>query len=221
MTVVPYRNQELTLVHHCWLDLDHLQFSSAFTYKVYTSSSSPPSFSVEWFSFWMYLLIFVIIVIVQSLSCVRTLRNPMDCSTPGFPVLHHLPESAKAHVHCVNDAIQPSYLLLTPSPVFFSLSRNRVFTSDLALPIRWPKYWSFSFSISPSSEYSGLVFSLGLTSLILLCKGQHHSSKASVLQCSAFFMVQLWHPYMATGKTIALTIHTFVDKVILAFLYVV
>ena len=150
-----------------------------------------------------------------------TLRDPMDCSTPGFPVLHYLLESAKTHVHCVNDAIQPSYLLLPPSPVFFSLSRNRVFTSDLALPIRWPKYWSFSFSISPSSEYSGLFFSLGLTSLILLCKGQQHSSKASVLQCSAFFMVQLWHPYMATGKTIALTIRTFVGKVILAFLYVV
>ena len=76
MTVVPYRNQELTLVHYCWLDLDHLQFSSAFTYKMYTSSSSPPSFSVEWFSFWIYLLIFVIIVVVQSLSCVRLFATP-------------------------------------------------------------------------------------------------------------------------------------------------
>ena len=105
-------------------------------------------------------------------------------------------------------------LLLLPS-IFPS---TRVFSSESALCIRWPKYWSFSFSISPSNEYSGLIFfrmdwldlAVQRTLKSLL---QHHSSKASILQCSAFFIVQLSHPYVATGKTIALTRRTFVDKV--------
>ena len=102
-------------------------------------------------------------------------------------------------------------LLLSPS-IF-----PRVFSNELALCIRWPKYWSFSFSISPSNEHSGLI-SFKMDRLDLLAvqgtlKGllQHHSSKASILQCSAFFIVQ--HPYMTTGKTIALTRQTFVGKV--------
>ena len=105
-------------------------------------------------------------------------------------------------------------LLLLPS-IFPSI---RVFSDELALHIRWPKYWSFIFSISPSNEYSGLI-SLGFTGLIsLLSKGlsrvlQHHKSKASVLQCSAFFMVQLSHSYTTTGKTTALTRWTFTGKV--------
>ena len=109
--------------------------------------------------------------------------------------------------------------LLLPS-IFPSI---RVFSNESALRIRWPKYWSFSFSISPSSEYSGLI-SLAMDWLDLLAvQGtlksllQHHSSKASVLQHSTFFMVQLSHPYMITGKTIALTRQTFVDKVHLCF----
>ena len=119
-----------------------------------------------------------------------------NCSTPGFPVLHYLPEFAQTHVHRVGDAIQPSHPLsplLLPS-VFPSI---RVFSSGSGLRIRWPKDWSFS--ISPSSEYSGLIsFTVGLISL--QSKGlsslfQHHISKASILQHSAFFMVQLSHPH--------------------------
>ena len=106
-------------------------------------------------------------------------------------------------------------LLLLPS-IFPSI---RVFSSELALHIRWPKYWSFSFSISPSNEYSGLTFFrivwLDLLAFQANLKSlfQHHRSKASVLQCSALFMVQLSHPYMTPGKTIALTICIFVGKV--------
>ena len=106
-------------------------------------------------------------------------------------------------------------LLLLPS-VFPSI---RVFSNESVLPIRWPKYWSFSFSISPSNEYSGLIsfridwFDLPGVQGTLKSLLQHHSSKASILQCSAFFIIQLSHPYMTTGKTIALTRWTFVGKV--------
>ena len=110
-------------------------------------------------------------------------------------------------------------LLLLPS-VFPSI---KVFSSESALCIRWPKYWSFSFSISPSNEYSGLIsfrtdwFDLLAVQGTLKSLLQHHSSKASVLQCSAFFMVQLSHPYMTTGKIIALTRWTFVGKTMSPF----
>ena len=112
---------------------------------------------------------------------------PMDCSTPGFPGLHHLPELAQTHVHQVGDAIQPSYphcsLLLLPS-IFPSI---RAFSKELALHIRWPKSWSFSFSISPSNEYTGLIYLridwFGLLAVQGTLKSllQHHSSKASIL----------------------------------------
>ena len=125
---------------------------------------------------------------------------------PGFPVHHQLPELTQTHVHRVSDAIQPSCPLSSPSPSAFNL-----FQHESALRIRWQKYWSFSFSISPSNEYSGLI-SFGIDWLDLLTvQGvssllQHHSSKASILRHSAFFIVQLSHPYMTTGKTtIALT----------------
>ena len=84
-----------------------------------------------------------------------TFCDPMDCNTPGFPVRHQLPELAKTHAHCVGDAIQPSPPLSSPSPPAFNLPR--VCSSESALHIRWPKYWSFSFSISPSNEHSGLI----------------------------------------------------------------
>ena len=105
-------------------------------------------------------------------------------------------------------------LLLLP-PVFPSI---RVFSNESVLCIRWPKYWSFSFNISPSNEYSGLIFRMDWLNLLavqgtLKSLLQHHRSKASILQCSAFFIVQLSHPYMTTGKTIALTRWTFVGKV--------
>ena len=148
-----------------------------------------------------------------------TLSDPMDCSTPGFPVHHQLPELAQTHVHRVGDAIQPSLPLLSPSPHAFNLSQHRVFSSESVLCIRWPKYWSFSFSISPCNEYSGLIsfrmdwLNLPAVQGTLKSLLQHHSSKASILWCSAFFTIQLSHPYMTPGKTIALTICTFVGKV--------
>ena len=134
-----------------------------------------------------------------------------------LPVLHQLPELAQIHVHQVSDAIQPSHTLSSPSPpIFLSI---RAFSNESALHIWWPKYWSFSFSISPSNEYSGLIsFSIHWLDLLAV-QGtlnsllQHHSSKASILQLLAFFIVQLSYPYMTTGKTIALTRQTFVGKV--------
>ena len=122
--------------------------------------------------------------------------RPMDCSTPGLPVLHYLPELAQTHVHRIGDAIQPLILchpLLLPS-IFPSI---RVFSSESVLCTRWPKYWTFSFSISPSNEYSGLIpfkvdwFELLAVQGTLRSLLQHCSSKTSILQFSAFFKVQL------------------------------
>ena len=145
--------------------------------------------------------------------------HPMDFSTPGFPVHHQFLESTQAHVHCIGDAIQPSHSLSSPSPPAFNLSQNQGLFQWVGLHIRWPKYWSFSFSIRPSNEYSGLIsFRMDGLDLIAVQRTfrnllQHHGWKASVLQCSAFFIVKLSHPYMTTGKTIALTRLTFVGKV--------
>ena len=145
-------------------------------------------------------------------SCL-TLCDPMDCSMPGFPVHYQLPELTQTHVQ-VSDAIQPSHprssLLLLHS-VFPGF---RVFSNESVLHIRCPKYWSFNFSISPSNKYSGLIsFRIDWLDLLAVQETlkslfQHHSSKASIFQCSAFFMVQLSHLYMTTGKTIALTRET-------------
>ena len=131
---------------------------------------------------------------------------------PGFPVLHYLLKFAQIHVHCISDAIQPSH----PLSIFPSI---RGFSNESALCIRWPEYGSFCFSITPFNVHSGsisfridwfdpLAVQGTLKSLL-----QPHSSKASILWHSAFFIVQLSHPYMTTGKTIALTIQTFVGKV--------
>ena len=139
---------------------------------------------------------------------------------PGVPVHHQLLEPTQTHVHQVGVAIQPSHPLSSPSPPAFNLSSIRVFSNESTLHIRWPKYWNLSFTISPSSEYSGLIsFRMVWLDLLAVQRTlksllQHHSSKASILQCSAFFIVQLSHPYMTTGKTIALTRQTFVGKVI-------
>ena len=146
----------------------------------------------------------------------------MNCSMPGLPVHHQLLESTQTHVYWVSNAIQPSHPLSSPSPPALNLSQHqgiRVFSDESALHIRWPKYWSFSFRISTPDEYSGLVsFRMDWLDLLavqgtLKSLLQRHSSKASILQCSAFFLVQLSHPYMTTGKTKALTRWTFVDKV--------
>ena len=148
-----------------------------------------------------------------------TLCDPIDCSTPGFLV----PTNSQSLLKLMSiESVLPSNhlilcrpLLLLPS-IFPSI---RVFSNESALHIRWPKYWSFSFSISPSSEHSGLIsFTMDWLDLLavqgtLKSLVQHHNSKASVLQHLAFFMVQLSHPYMTTGKTIALTRRTCVGKV--------
>ena len=143
----------------------------------------------------------------------------MDCSTPGLPVHHQLSEFTQTHVHWFSDAIQP-YHPLSPLLLLPSISTtNRVFSNKSAVYIRWPKYWSFSCSISPSNEYSGLIsFRMDWLDLLevqgtLKSLFQHHSSKASILWCSAVFIVQLSHPYMTPGQTIALTRQTFVSKV--------
>ena len=142
----------------------------------------------------------------------------MDCSTPGFPVHHQLLEPIQTHVHHVSDANQPSHPLSSPSPSAFSLFQHQGLFSESFLHIRWPKYWSFSFSISPSNEHSGLTsFRMDWLDLLavqgtLKSLLQDHSSKASILQRSAFFIVQLSHPYLTTGKTIALTRQTFIGK---------
>ena len=144
----------------------------------------------------------------------------MDCSTPGFPVLHQLPKLTQTCVQlrwwCHPTHLILCYSLLLLPSIFPSI---RVFWNELVLRIRRPKYWNFSFSISLSSEYSGLIsFRMDWLELLavhgtLKSLLQHHSSKASILQCSAFFIVQLSHPYMTTGKTMALTRETFVGKV--------
>ena len=143
----------------------------------------------------------------------------MNHSMPGLPVHHQLLEITQIHVHWVSDAIQPSHPLLSPSPAPIPPS-IRIFPNESTLCMRWPKFWSFSFSISPSNEHQGLItFRMDWLDLLavqgtLKSLLQHHSSKASILWCSAFYTVQLSHPYMTTGKTIALTRWTFVGKVI-------
>ena len=147
------------------------------------------------------------------------LCDPMNCSMPAFPVLIITLSLFKLmsieSVIPFNHLILCHPLLLLPS-IF---PRNRVFSNESGLCIRWPKYWSFSFSNSPSIEYLGMIsfrinwFDLLTVEGTLKSLLQHHSSKASILQCSAFFMVQLSHPYMTTGKTIALTRQNFVSKV--------
>ena len=140
----------------------------------------------------------------------------MDCSMPGFPVLHYLSEFAQIHVHRVGHAMYPILccLLLLPPSILPSF---RVFSNDSALHIRWPKYWSFS--ISSSNEYLVMIsfridwFDLLAAQGTLKSLLQHHYLKASVLRHSVFVVVQLWHPYMTTGKSRALTIETFVGKV--------
>ena len=149
-----------------------------------------------------------------SQSC-PTLCDPMDCSTLGLPVHSQLKLMFIESVMPSNYLILCCPLLFLPS-IFPSI---RIFSDESVLHIRWPKYWSFSFSISPSYEYSGLIsFRKDLLALLAV-QGtlknllQHHSSKASILRCSAFFTVQFSHSYMTTGKTIPLTRWTFVSKV--------
>ena len=146
---------------------------------------------------------------VQSSSATQssaTLCDLMNHSMPGLPVHHQLPGFTQTHVHRVSDAIQPSllccpFLLLPPIPPSIS-----VFSNESTLPTRWPKYWSFSFSISPSNEHPGLIsFRMDWLALLAVQETlksllQHHSSKASIFWCSAFVTVQLSQPFMTIGK---------------------
>ena len=147
-----------------------------------------------------------------------TLCDPMNHSMPGLPVHHQLQEFTQTHVHRVGDAIQPSHPLSSPYPPAPNPPSIRVFSNESTLHMRGPKYWSFSFSISLSNEHPGLIsfimdwMDLLAVQMTLKSLLQHHSSKASILRHSAFFTVQLSHPYMTTGKTIALTRCTFVGK---------
>ena len=138
-----------------------------------------------------------------SCSVVANSWYPMNRSTPGLPVHLQLPESTQTHVHWASDAIQPSHPLSSPSPPALNLSQNHGFSNESALRIRWPKNWSFSFKVSPSNAHPGLLsFRMDWFDLLEL-QGtpksllQHHSSKASILRCSAFFIVQLSHPTIA------------------------
>ena len=169
--------------------------------------------NTEWYC---WVLIYICCCYSVAKSC-STLCDPMNCSTPGFSILHYLLEFAQVHVHWVGDAhhlILCCHLLLLLS-IF---PRIRVF-SRVSLLHQVAKYWNFSFSISPSNDYSGLIsfridwFDLLAVRGTLKSLLQHYSLKASVLWCSAFFMVQITHPYMTTGKTIALTRQTSVGKV--------
>ena len=150
---------------------------------------------------------------LQSLSHVR-FCNPMDCSMPGFPAHHQLLELIQTHVHWVGDAIQT----ISSSVIPFSSCPQSFPASGSVLHIRWPKYWSVSFSISSSNEHSGLIsFRMDWLDLLAV-QGTfksllpHHSSKASILRHSTFFIVQLSHPYMTSRKTIALTRQIFVGR---------
>ena len=137
---------------------------------------------------------------------------------PGLPLSHHLPEFAQVHVHFIGDTIWPFHPL-TPSSSALNFSQHQGLSNELLVRIGWPKFWSFSFSISPSSEYSGLIslkidwFDLLAVQRTFRSLLQYYSLKASVLWCSAFFMVQLSQPYVTTGKTIGLTIQTSVGRI--------
>ena len=170
-------------------------------------------------------LILLIYPLLLSCCCSATKSCPTLCD-PTDAVrqdsLHYLPELAQTQVHWVSDAIQLSHPLSSPSPPVFNLSQHQGIFQWVGSSHQGPKYWSFSFSISPSSEYSGLMISFGIDWFDLLAvqgilKGllQHHNSKASILWHSAFFMIQLPHLYVTTGKTIVLTIWTFAGKMML------
>ena len=147
----------------------------------------------------------------------------MDCSMPGSPVLHYLPEFAQMHVHWV--MLSNHLILSCPRlPLALLFPSSRAFCNDSALYIREPKYWSFSVSISPSNEYSGLIpirihwFDLLAVQGALKSLLQHHSSKASVLRCSTFFIVQLSHPVMTTGKPDKVSsVYSFLKRILIFY----
>ena len=158
----------------------------------------------------------IISSVVQSCP---TLCNPTNCSMPGLPVHHQLPESTQTYVHQFGDAIQQSHPLLSPYPPSLNLSKDQGLFKWVSSSHQVAKVLEFQLQHRPSSEHPGLIsFRMDWLDLLAVQGSlksllQHHSSKASILQCLAFFIVQLSHPYMTTGKTIALTRRTFVGKV--------
>ena len=177
------------------------------------------NFLLEFSLYFLYLRNLSVQFSSVTQSC-STLCDPMNHSTPGLPVHHQLLEFTQTHVHQVGDI--PSNHLILRCPLLLLPSifpRIRVFSNESAPCIRWPKYWSFSFNISPSNEHPGLIsFRMDWLDLLavqgtLKSLFQHHSWKASILWYSAFLMVQLSYPYTTTGKTIAFTRRTFVGKV--------
>ena len=174
-----------------------------------------------WFPQERVILSFIIPLVVQSLSTVQLFETPMDCNMPG--ALSFTTFWSLLKLISIESVIPSNHLILWHPCLLPSIFPSiRVFSNESALSTRWLKYWSFSFSISisPSHEYSGLIsFRIDWLDLlavqeILKSLLQHHNSKASILQCSVFFMIQLSHPYMTTGKSIALTRWNFVSKVI-------
>ena len=178
--------------------------------------------------FYLYLVFHVFYFIFStpiSFSCCcsvaqscPTLCNHMDWKMPGFHVLPHLLELAQTHLHWIGDVFQPSHPLSSLSPPAFSLSQHQGLFQWVSSSPQVAKYWSFSLSISPSHEYSELIsFRMDWFDLLAVQETlsllQHHSSKTSIFCCSVFFTVQSSHPYIITGKTIALTGWTFVSKI--------
>ena len=161
---------------------------------------------------------YILLIILQlSRSAVSHSLRPHGLQHARPPCPSPTLEFTQTDLHWVGDAIQPSHLLSSPSPPALNLSQHQGL-NELVLRIRWPKYWSFSFNISPSNEYSALIpFRIDWLDLLavqgtLRSLLQHHNSKASILQCSAFFIVQLSDPYTSTGKTIALTRQNLLKK---------
>ena len=171
-----------------------------------------------WFPQERVILSFIIPLVVQSLSTVQLFEIPIDCNMPG--ALSFTTFWSLLNLISIESVIPSNHLILWHPCLLPSMFPSiRVFSNESALCTRWPKYWSFSFSINPSHEYSGLIsFRIDWLDLLAVQETlksllQHHSSQASILQCSAFIMILLSHPYMTTGKTIALTRWTFVGKV--------
>ena len=156
---------------------------------------------------------------VQLLTCVWLIVMPWTTARQASLSVTNS-QTTQTHVHWVGDAMQPSHPLLSPSPPTFNLSQQQGLSNESVLRIRWPNYWTFSFNISPSNEYSGLIsFRIDWLDLLavqgtLKSLLQHHSSKASIFRRSAFFTLQHSYPYMTAGKAIALTRQTFVGKVV-------
>ena len=176
-----------------------------------------PLFAMNYWG-WGHALSSVQFRLVTQLS--PTFCNLMDCSMPDLPAHHQVLEPAKTHVH--DESVMPSNHLILCRHLLLLISISsciRVFSNESVLHIRWPKYWNFNFSISRSNEYSGVIsfrmdwFDLLAVQETLRSLLQHHSSKASILRCSALFIVQLPYPYMTTGKIIGLTRWAFVGKV--------